>query len=207
MNEQIAKALAAMAKLMPGGERIDESAGDFLISALSEYDSNQVLNSLHRCLKELKFFPTISEIIDRIDDGRPGTEEAWSLAPKYEESAAYLNNEIMGAWKVASDLIRDGGNMVSARMTFKEIYEKTVKENRSKGIKPNWWMSRASGRGSDVVNQSAVRDAVELGRITNAQALVLLPNFIAQENKTPQLPQNNSIQTLIGSTFNKMDAV
>ena len=52
MNEQIAKALAAMAKLMPGGERIDESAGDFLISALSEYDSNQVLNSLHRCLKE-----------------------------------------------------------------------------------------------------------------------------------------------------------
>ena len=93
------------------------------------------------------------------------------------------------------------------KMTFKEIYEKTVKENRSKGIKPNWWMSRASGRGSDVVNQSAVRDAVELGRITNAQALVLLPNFIAQENKTPQLPQNNSIQTLIGSTFNKMDAV
>lgn len=207
-NVEIAKALAVMAKLMPGGERIDEDSGDFLINALSDYDQEAVLKSLRRCFKELKFFPTVSEIIDRIDDGRPGTEEAWALAPKHDDSAAYLNDEIMGAWKSANDLLREGGDMIAARMTFKEVYERVVKENRSSGKVPKWFLSRASGRGSEVSNQAAMRDAIEKKRISIQSVLALLPDFTLSttENKLIGIskPQVGNIQNLISSTMKKL---
>lgn len=204
-NEQIAKLLAVMAKMMPGGERIDETSADYLISILEEYDSKKVLDSLQRCFKELKFFPTVSEIIDRIDDGRPGTEEAWALAPKDDLSAAYLNDEIIFAWKVANDLLLGGGNMVGARMAFKEIYEKKVKENRSKGIHPKWWLSRASGNGSELINEAAMRDAVELGRISTDKAILLLPNFTPSHSDQVGIENKTEVGSLVNKTMKAME--
>lgn len=140
-------------------------------------------------------------------DGRPGAEEAWSMAPKNEESAGYINDEIMIAWKAASDLLRHEDNMIAARMIFKEVYEKTVKDNRTKGIPPKWWLSRASGRGSEVINQAAMRDAVERGRLTIQKAVALLPNFITTETEIKQLTQSVDVKKLISNTFNKGESV
>lgn len=176
-QKEIAKALAAMTKLMPGGERIDASAGDYLIKALSGYDQQAVLDSLNRCFRELKFFPTISEIIDRINDGRPGAEEAWALCPKHDGSAAYLNDEIIEASNTATNLLHNGGDMVSARMVFKEVYERIVKNNRATGKRPDWFLSRAYGPGSEWTNEAALQYAIEKGRIPAPEAKLLLPEM------------------------------
>lgn len=204
-QNEVAKMLAVMARLMPGGERIDETSADFLMLTLEEYQSGQVLAALKRCFKELKFFPTISEIVERIDDGRPGAEEAWSMAPKGDSDAAYLNNEIILAWSAAAELLKHGNEMVAARMVFKEIYDKTVKENRAKGIKPKWWLSRACGRGSDLINEAVLRDAIEKKRISVPNAIALLPSFTPSSEQLDQLPQAKEVHALISSTFKQME--
>jgi hypothetical protein len=125
------------------------------------------------------FFPLPAKLIALAEhaDGRPGNEEAWSMVPRKDEQASYVNNEIMGAWRSASDVLANGGDMVSARMTFKEVYDRSVKENRLNGTSPDWFLTRASGRGSEHTNENALRVAVEKGRLKEEKALMLLPTY------------------------------
>lgn len=182
-----------MASLMQGGDRINADAAKFLHDRLSEYPEQKVIDALNRCLAELKFFPSFSEIIDRIDDGRPQVEEAWALCPKNDSSAAYINEEIMEAWGVANSIINDTGDKVAARMAFKEIYERTVSENRSKGIKPKWWLTRAYGLGSEIANEAALRVAVEKNRLPESSAIALLPSYTPSKNNLPQIELKESL--------------
>jgi hypothetical protein len=200
---KIAQTVAAMSKLMPGGDRIDESSADFLLGLLSKYDTAKVQTALDRCFKELKFFPTFSDIIERIDDGRPGTEEAWALCPKDEQSAAFVTNEIMNAWTVVSSMMRERGGEVAARMAFKESYEREVKMNRAGNKTPNWFLSRASGPGSERTNEAALRLAVEKGRVTEALAIGFLPDYTP--TGTTGIGHDDAIKKLINDTMKGVD--
>lgn len=197
--QKIAQTLSAMSKIMPGGERIDGASADFLLNKLAAYDSEKVSSALDRCFKELKFFPQFSDILERIDDGRPGTEEAWALSPKDEGSAAYLNNEIMAAWDVASSLLGERGGEIAARMAFRETYERIVKSNRADGLLPTWHLSRASGPSSERKNEAALRTAVEKKRITEAKAVAYLPTYVA--TGTTSIGNDQKIRNLISGSM------
>jgi hypothetical protein len=198
-NPSIPKLLGSMAKLMPGGERIDADTANFLNDRLSAYPSDKVYTALDRCFKELKFFPTFSDIIERIDDGRPGTEEAWALCPKDDHSAAYVTNEIMSAWSAVSSLMKERGGEMAARMAFKESYEREVKRNRAGNQTPHWFLSRACGPGSVRVNEAALRLAVEKGRVIETQALQILPEY-TPTGKTG-IGHDDAIKNLISQTM------
>src|SRR5689334_18833429 len=58
---------------------LSEPAIRVMVNSLSEYPEPQVLGALRKCCKELKSKLTIADILTRIDDGRPGVEEAWAM--------------------------------------------------------------------------------------------------------------------------------
>lgn len=172
----VAKTLAAMAQLR--GITFTEDASDMLMKDLETFDPNAVLIALRKCRHELPRFPTTADIIARIQaqDGRPGFEEAWAMLAKDEYTAVYTNNEIQEAGGASDKLLRETGDHVAARMAFKEIYERVVREAREAGKKPSWWLSRAQGPSRESADEAAIKDAVSKKRLSAPEAYALLPD-------------------------------
>jgi hypothetical protein len=112
----------------------------------------------------------LQDVASRIDDGRPGIEEAWAMLPQDEDSSVVWTAEMATAWGIASQLLADG-DRIAARMAFKEAYTRLVTQARE-AMKPTTWMPsfghNREGRAS------AVTDAVRLGRISLDAGLKLL---------------------------------
>jgi hypothetical protein len=95
-----------------------------------------------RALREKKFFPTVAELIelagvDPAQDGRPGPEEAWQMCPRTEEQSVVWTAEMAEAF----GLVRLDGDLVAARMAFREKYSQLVAEARSRGQPVEWQVS------------------------------------------------------------------
>lgn len=177
----LAKAVAVTAELT--GTNLSETAIEVMLDDLARYPESQVMGALTRCRRELKGRLTIADVLTRLDDGRPGVEEAWAMAPKGESESVVWTEEIAKAMTVVNDLL-DAGDAVAARMAFKEVYQRLCQEARDKGIPVAWSVSLgwdAAGR------ESVIRAAVEKGRLTSAQATVYLPGFSDGECSTALL--------------------
>ena len=70
-------------------------------------------------------------MLSRIDDGRPGAEEAWALIPKIEDPSGILTEEMQAAMRVAYGLLFDVP--IAARMAFKEAYQREFQKARASG--------------------------------------------------------------------------
>lgn len=153
---------------------------------------------LYRSDAANNFFPLPAKLISLIekDDGRPGTEEAWMLAPKNENSSAYVNNEIMSSWAIAAGILKETKDHIAARMAFKESYEKTVRENRVNKIKPNWWLSRGGGYDRESADKRAIQHALEQKRILIDDA----KKYLELENKL----ENDKIKNTIQKSLQKL---
>ncbi len=170
-NNQITNALQAMGQIY--GREISTAAAMMIVQDLSPYADQEILDALSRCRRELKFFPTVADIVSRIqaNDGRPGVEEAWSLCPISEAQSAVWTEEARDAFfQAALPLIDD---LVAARMAFKECYDKLVAQARAQGKPAKWEVSL----GHDKLGRERVLvKAVQQGRISAAQAQRLLPD-------------------------------
>jgi hypothetical protein len=143
-----------------------------------------------------RFAPKPADLIAAIDkllpDGRPGADEAWAIYPRSESESAAINDEISFAAQVALPLINEG-DLIAARMAFKEAYIRVVEHNKLKGIKPKWFMSL----GHDVDNRKrALEDALAKNLISwdYAHSLLAKPeenNHIAKLVVGLQLIPNN----------------
>lgn len=124
------------------------------------------------------FPPKPSDVIGRLtprpeNDGRPGVEEAWALIPKTERESAVITDEMATAFGAAQELI-DAGDLIAARMAFKEVYQREVTASRAAGRPVHWFASL----GHDVAaRESALRKAVDLGRLSHQRAVALLPSL------------------------------
>jgi len=130
------EALAVTAEIY--GRSMSKVAAKVLAQDLSGYPLNAVIASLGRCRRELKHFPSVAEIIERIDDGRPGIEAAWALCPKDEHRSVCWTDEMARAFAIASPLLPD---MIAARMAFKEEYSKLVMRARDEKKEVRWSLS------------------------------------------------------------------
>jgi hypothetical protein len=167
----LAKAVAVTAELT--GTNLSETAIQVMLDDLARYPEPQVMGALTRCRRELKGRMTIADVLTRLDDGRPGVEEAWAMLPKDEADTAVWTEEMSKAASVTHDLL-DAGDAVGARMAFKEVYQRLCQEARDCRLPVAWSVSL----GWDVAGrESAIRAAVEKGRLTSAQATVYLPGF------------------------------
>ena len=189
MNELL-QAIAVTAELT--GTQLSEPAARVFLQDLSKYPHPQVLAALVRCRRECKGRLTLADVITRLDDGRPGPEEAWAAVSHLTEADTVVwTYEMQQAHGKVTDLI-DAGELIPARMAFLERYKYLCQFARDNGVAVQWIASlghNAKGR------EGPIMEAVELGRLPAAQAQTLLPwdvspdviKRLEQETGTPLL--------------------
>lgn len=168
-SRELIQAIAVTAELC--GRTFSPEAAAVFVADLAPYPEAQVLGALVRCRKEVRGALTLQDVISRLEDGRPGPEEAWALLPISEDQSAVWTVEMSQAFGVALPLI-DAGEVVPARMAFKETYTRMVSQARDKGIPVMWNVTLGhdpNGR-ADVLMK-----AVQLERISMATAQTFLP--------------------------------
>lgn len=187
-SSELLKAILVSAELM--GTPISADAARVLESDLSLYPEPQVFKALTRCRRELRGRLTIAEIINRLEDGRPGAEEAWAMLPKSEADSVVWTEEMAAAFGVCEGLTeRDG---IAARMAFREAYTAKVSEARANRVSPKW----SPSLGHDLhAREAALRTGVEKGRISRDQALRLLPH--SAEIQALPAPIEEAVQKLL----------
>lgn len=168
---EVIKALMVTAELF--GKDITEAAATMLLSDLDGYRDQDVLDSLAKCRRELRTFPTVSDIVSRISDGRPGVEEAWALLPKDEASTVVWTFEMRDAFNVARPLLAT--DEIAARQAFKEVYLKRVQEARERRLPPQWEPSLGFDKD---LQRLTLEDAVRKGRLAQGHAQALLPDMM-----------------------------
>lgn len=177
-SPDLIKAIAVTSELC--GRTFSEAAAKVFVSDLSCYPEGQVLKALVRCRKEVRGVLTLQDVVSRLDDGRPGVEEAWSMLPFTEATSAVWTDEMSQAFGVAVRLI-DAGAMVEARMAFKETYQRLVTQARDAGQPVNW----TATLGHDVRGRESVLiDAVDKGRLSIEFARGLIPQ-LPMKSPTP----------------------
>ena len=152
---------------------MSEFTARLLADELARFPLHQVLGALRRCRRELKGRLTLDDIIERLDDGRPSPNEAWSMVPRDEYRSVVWTEEMAEAYGAAIPLLNEG-DQVAARMAFLEKYRALVQRNREDGVPTKWMPSL----GLDPLGRAdALAEAVQQGRITEAHALTLAPQI------------------------------
>jgi hypothetical protein len=169
VSSHLLMAIAATAELC--GKVYTPAAARMLAEDLDGYDEHAVLMALTRCRKELDGRPfNVAAVIARIDDGRPGVEEAWAMLPVSESATVVWTDEMRAAWAVALPLLEDG-ERISARMAFKEHYVAAVTRARDRKERAAW----SASIGTDKHEAERVLSAaVEQGRLAGPHVAGLI---------------------------------
>lgn len=168
INENLLKAIAVTAELT--GTELSVDAARMMVEDLSQYPAELVLKALTKCRRELKTRMSLADVISRIDDGRPGAEEAWAMIPKDESGSVVWTEEMAEAYGIASPLINEG-DTVQARMAFTETYRDRCAKARDAGIPVRWSPSLGHDHHG---REQVLLDAVGKGRLTAAHVEKLL---------------------------------
>lgn len=168
-TKRLLESLAITAALT--NTELSAPAARVMAADLARYPEDQVIGALERCRRELHTRMCIADVISRLEDGRPGPEEAWSLIPTDEDSSVVWSDEMRESMGVAQKLI-SAGELIPARMAFLEHYRKAVALARDAG-KPVVW-SFSPGFSKDG-RELALQDALRKGRISLDWVKVLLP--------------------------------
>jgi hypothetical protein len=181
-SSRILKALAVLAMVHGRGE-VEKEVIQIYSADLAAYPESQVLSALTRCRQELRTFPTIADILARIDDQRPGAEEAWAMIPKDESGSVVWTDEMRDAFAISRSLFAD--DPVAARMAFREAYLKFVARARS-DHRPTRWTPSLGHDGPS--RAQALQFAVQRGHLSHEAAVGLLPDYSSPAQGNPQLP-------------------
>jgi hypothetical protein len=169
IDNELVQALAVTAEIC--GTTLSEGAAVVLAQELAEYDRAQILGALKNCRRELKSRLTMGAILERIEDGRPGSDEAFAMLPTSDAQTVVWTDEMAAA---AGFRDSEADNMTQ-RLAFREAYTKAVSRAREARIPPRWWVSMGYDTGA---RDAAVAAAVAVGRLTVKEAHdcgVLLP--------------------------------
>jgi hypothetical protein len=161
---ELIQAVAVTAELC--GRTFSEGAARMFVQDLAGFPEQAVIKALARCRREVKGMLTIQDVITRIDDGRPGAEEAWAQMPFDESQSVVWTDEMCRAFGVARGLLEEG-DKVAARMAFKEAYTRMVGESRDLGRPVVWTPSLGYDKNGHAAELS---EAVSLGRLSYEHA-------------------------------------
>lgn len=168
-TSKLLEAVAVTAELC--GRIFSEPAARVFVMDLEGYPEPAVLAALTRCRKEVKGILTVHDVLSRIDDGRPGAEEAWSMMPFDEAQSVVWTDEMAQAFGVCGPLLAEG-DKVAARMAFRETYNRLCAKAKDERLPVNWTASL----GHDTRGRAAVlQEAVSLGRLPYEYAQQFCP--------------------------------
>jgi len=179
---ELLQAIAVTAELT--GTTFSEPAARVLAADLAQYPEQQILRALRRCRRELRSTLTLAAILERIEDGRPGPEEAWAIvrpAIDDEQTTIFYTPEMKGAFFVARELSDD---MIAARMAFLESYRTALQESRARSEPIAW---EACLGYDPAQRESAILQAVDRGQITQAHAALMLPHLATPDARVLKL--------------------
>ncbi len=144
--------------------QLSEASVRAMADDLSRYSHRQVMGALSRCRRELKARLTLADVLSRLDDGRPGPQEAWSIvAPTFDNEAVTIvwTEEMAEAFGIC----RQCDSAISGRMAFLEAYASLCQKAREAG-KPVRWMPCL---GHDKYGRDGpLLEAIALGRLDRA---------------------------------------
>jgi hypothetical protein len=153
------------------GRTLSRAAAAMLAQDLADFDEAAILGALARCRMELQGPLRATDIVARLDDGRPGVDEAWAMMPRSEAASVVWTDEMARAWGEAAGLLA-AGDVAGARKAFNEAYLKAVLEARL-ARKPVRWMPSL---GSDPAErESVLADALKKQRLSLEHVAKLLP--------------------------------
>lgn len=174
-SKALIEAVAVTAELC--GRTLSDVAARVFVTDLDAYPEHEVIAALTKCRKEVRGALTVSDVVSRLDDGRPGPDEAWAMLPRSEDQTVVWTAEMAHAFGVSS-LVDD---QQAARMAFREAYKRAVSVNRDMGVRAVWNVSL----GHDTRGRtSAVAIAVQEGKLTVEHARSICP-ALTIEDKSP----------------------
>lgn len=158
LSVDLLKAIAVTAELC--GRQFTPEAARVFASDLSHHSEPAVLRALAKCRREVRGILTTADVLSRIDDGRPGAEEAWAMVPLDEWKSVVWTTEMAEAYGICHHMVAT--DKVGARMAFKEAYLRLVAAARDAGRAAVWTPSL----GHDPQHRVKVLEAaVEAGRL------------------------------------------
>lgn len=178
MKTELIKKIAVTFELC-GGVSLSDAAKEMVVADLEAYPPDAVSKALDRCRAEVKWRMAPADIIQRIDDCRPGADEAWALCPKSEAESAVWTDEMAQAFEE----VRTMEDRVAARMSFRQAYERLLQAARDARKPVRWWASMGHDQNG---RERVIRAAVDAGRLTTARAADLLPGY--EHTTVPRLP-------------------
>jgi len=171
------------------GHVLSPGAAKMLAHDLAEFDETAILGALARCRMELQGRLKVSDILVRINDGRPDADEAWATMPMNEQVSVVWTEEMAHAWGVALPLL-EAGDFAGARSAFSDAYRKAVLKARARREPVRWTPSLGSETAG---RESVLLDAVKKGRLSAEQVEQLLPPgeaVVAEEGGAPRNLRN-----------------
>jgi hypothetical protein len=184
------------------GEPVTEQRQEIYCSGLADLDQNQLRIAFRRARYELKWFPKLAELRelagalrDQTCEGRPGPEEAWARMPKgerMEDDSVVWCEEERAAYHACRSLLANG-DLIGARMAFKERYEKELAEARAQRRPVRWIMCQ----GFDINHRlTTLAIAVQQQRMTLEGALNFVPG--ERQNEFAQMLPGTQTKGLTG---------
>lgn len=169
-EDELVRAIAITAEVL--GTEFSRDAAKALHRVLAPFGKEAVILALRRCMYECRGRLTPAEIVSRIDDGRPGAEEAWGMVASLNDDASVCWTEEMAtAWGVARHAL-EAGDKIGARMAFKEKYQQELMKARTEAKPARWSMSLGN---SPAERTAAIEAAISAGRIGQEHGSKLLP--------------------------------
>lgn len=202
MNK-VVECLKAMSEIY--GRPMSPAAAVMMAKDLGHFPEEQVLKALEECRRQLRYFPTIAEIFNRIKclDGRPGVEEAWSMIPKDEAASVVWTEEMAGAFAAAGPLLHDGDH-IAARMAFKEVYEREVEAARNEGRPAKW----TATLGHDKAGRArALIEAQTKGRLSLEDVKRIMPEIedFSVGQKRTALPAGATMGQIVSNVMKGLE--
>lgn len=185
ISAELLQAIAVTAELT--GTTFSEPAARVMAGDLAQFPEDQVMAALRRCRRELRSTLTLAAILERIDDGRPGSEESWarlSSAIGNERATVVVTAEELRAFYVAD---KSPDDKIAARMAFKEAYTKAVTEARAVSRPVGWTAILGHDPGE---REAVLIEAVEQGKLTLSAIKPLLPYRATPDPRIRALTQN-----------------
>lgn len=181
-SENVIKAFGVVLEVT-GAPAMSKEAARVFLRELDAFPEPQVLAALHRCMREVKGKLTLSDVVGRIDDGRPTPEMAWSMIPKDEAASVVWTEEMREAYAVARPLIVEG-DLVAGRMAFLEAYRAAVQRARDARAPVVWSPSLGHDQAG---RELALLDAAEKGHLSVESVRELLPHHREDEGLNARL--------------------
>lgn len=150
------------------GQQINAAQLKMWVEDLSDLTPEEVLRGIRQNQKdETRNFPSKPAQIRSAVYNFPSSEEAWALIRHDEESSFVWCHEIAEAYAEVRHLVT-GGDKISARMAFKDSYEKKIALAKNLKKRPQWFASLGS---SKIGRDEALLDAIQKGRLSETAAL------------------------------------